>query len=56
MAMKRRKKKSQSVIEYTLLVAIAVAGLVAVAYFMVDLSDGPFSNHFKQVRLRIIGR
>ena len=56
MTMRRRKKKAQSIIEYTLLIAIAVAGLVTVSYFLTNLSDGPFYQHFDKVRLHIIGR
>ena len=52
----RRKKRAQSIIEYTLLIAIAVAGLVAVGYLLTNLSDGPFYQHFDKVRIHIIGR
>lgn len=49
-------KRGQSLVEYTLLVAVALVGLlITVNSFMQGSIMNSFSNHFKAVKVRIMG-
>jgi Flp pilus assembly pilin Flp len=50
-------RKAQSFVEYTLLVAVALIGLLvtANAFLKGTIKDG-FTNHFNTVKSRITGR
>ncbi len=42
----QRQEKGQAIIEYALLVAIAILALVTVSNFVSRLKRGAFENHF----------
>jgi cell division protein FtsL len=50
----KSKEKSQSIIEYSLLVAIAIIALL-LAHFLINVKNNAFENHFGIAKFYIGG-